>query len=349
MMHPGSMPAILITFHLAYLCAGGLLPDAPRGSITGERDAKQGPGPKGLPKMAPLSEEEAAQRLKNWEAAMAAHQAVVDANVSVASSCSSDIRAGMVGCHQFGTDWCWATGATGVGHFFAPKNYSCSGVECQVVGHKKNPSDPEACCRDKESCDKDTGTLEDIVDGIQWLLQTSEKEYQIASKPLSQEQLDKAVYMGNPVLFEISWYDASGRRTGGHIVWAGGCSGAGSYYIHDPESAEGDWQTKSYSDMLTYEGGKWTGTVYLDPRYSFCSASHSKGCGDRDTRGPTTGRVCSNCGCNPCDSDHFCYACLGEDGTCYTYDCGSYCSHSACSPLVKGYPKAKPALEELVI
>merc|ERR1712232_1052387 len=146
--------------------------------------------------------------------------------------------------------------------------------------------------------------------------------------------------MGNPVVFEIGWYNPSGQRTGGHNIWAGGCSGSGNYYIHDPEDNTGAWKTVSYSDLLSYDGGRWEGTVYLKGEYSTCTGGYSKGCGVRDTSGPITGYTCTNCGCNPCDSEHYCYACLGEDGSCYEYDCGDTCSHSACSPLIKGYPKA---------
>merc|ERR1719413_303022 len=100
-----------------------------------------------------------------------------------------------------------------------------------------------------------------MVEGIKWLLDTSEATYtKDTSGPKSQDELDTIVNARDgPVIAWINWETTPPSS---HVILSAGCSQSGQYYVHDPGDDEGNFKTVSYSDLLSYEGGKYEGTVY---------------------------------------------------------------------------------------
>lgn len=296
---------------------------------------------KGFAGLAPLSAEEVAERMNNWRKAVHEYDVLQEAPKLLDFHCPGyDIRDGLNGCHQLGDNWCWATGAASAAHFFNPETYElCTGLECQVVGHVLDPNDPTACCPHEtrsEKCNMRAGFMSEMVESIQWLLQTPEPTYKFSRHALSVHALDLSVSQEAPIYLEIGWYPHGGNdRQGGHIIWIGGCTTSGHYWVHDPEDQWGSWRSLSYSDILHYNGiGRWEATVHLDPAFSTCEGAYSKGYGTRGARGPSgAGHTCANCGCHPCEDRGHCFACTGTSNKCYPYDCGTHCSNSPCSPL----------------
>jgi hypothetical protein len=205
----------------------------------------------------PFTLQEIQEAAAKWEAVKAMHDAMKAANVTSKNTCSVDLRSQLLGCHQVESNWCWATVTADVGHFFRPSFYQgCDGLECQVAGHQFDAADPKSCCRDKSKCDKGAWG---IVEGIHWLLQSSSDTYtKDLSGPKSQDELDAMINAGDgPVIAWIQW-----GATSSHVILIGGCSQSGQYYVHDPEDDEGSFKEVSYSDLLSYDGGKYSGTVY---------------------------------------------------------------------------------------
>jgi len=204
--------------------------------------------------------------------------------------------------------WCWATGVAEIAHFWKPDQFpeaknDCHGVECKIVGHKKNPrstteccsagcSGSQVCCKnglggstgcankcgmfssqvDKSLCVKQDETVcgnlggspKDITDAIHWL--TGKLYVARTSGPLSQDKLDKLMSKGHPVMIVVYW-----TTGGGHALTLGGCAGSGKYYLHDPDNHAGSYQTLTYDQVLLYVPpeaaqlkGKWMMTFYAE-------------------------------------------------------------------------------------
>jgi len=177
------------------------------------------------------------------------------------ASGAQDMRTNLPACLQDEPDWCWATAVSEVAAFYGKvskpplwakmmnsslhSNDVCSGNECRVVGHKNNPNDPDACCRDKAACGKITGTEADVINGLKWLAGVS--YYYIQSHGISASLLDKVLLARHPVILGVGW---SGG--GGHVLTVGGTDGRGRYYIHDPLNQEQFYQALSYDQILAY-------------------------------------------------------------------------------------------------
>lgn len=252
-----------------------------------------------------MSPEDYAKASANWDKTMEAHRQVGSSNG--AGSCSSDIRDKFPSCLQYEPDWCWATAVAEAAHFWTPEKYpedknDCHGVECKVVGHKRDPSSTTECCaagcssgnvccknkilpvtgckdkcgifsnqvnnsicvkQDKTVCGAIGGSSKDVTDGIMFL---TGKTYLAKTKgPLSQDQLDALLSKGHPVIIAVFW-----TLGGGHALTLGGCAGDGKYYLHDPENHAGSYQTLTYEQIALYVPpekttltGKWMWTMYL--------------------------------------------------------------------------------------
>merc|ERR1712048_326208 len=203
-----------------------------------------------------------------WEEVMAAHH--VDTTRSTNGTCVSDIREKFPACLQYEPAWCWATAVAEVAHFWNPSKYpetgsDCHGVECEIVGRKKDVDDPKACCgANADTCKDIAGSVEDITNGINWISGKTYKAY--TDGPLTQAQLDTLLSKGHPVVIAVFW-----ERGGGHALTLGGCTGGGSYYLHDPERKQGSYQSLTYKEIALYVPpeanslkGKWMATWYLE-------------------------------------------------------------------------------------
>lgn len=214
--------------------------------------------------IAPLSPAQYAEAVAQWEAAMAAHR---QRNFT-AGVCASDFRNNLPACLQYEPEWCWATAVAEIASFYNKQKYpepgnDCHGTECQVVGHKNNLADPDACCRDKDSCGQITGTGQDIVNSIQWTV--GQNYIWKGEGPMSQADIDNVLNKGHPVGINVVWEDGSR-----HILTLGGCAASGSYFLHDPLNKEGNYQTLTYEQVASYhppwrpsQVGKWMWTYIL--------------------------------------------------------------------------------------
>lgn len=254
--------------------------------------------------MEPMSSDEWAAASANWARTIQAHRENNPKN----GTCSSDIRSSLPACLQYSKMWCWATGVAELAHFYRPTDFpeagdDCHGMECKIVGHKKNPALPHECCSDgcpdpsqlccrsmvggakcmdkcggfskqinasycakldKQGCALVGGSLQDVIDAIQW---TSGQRYAVSQDgPLSQQQLDALLSKGHPVIIAVYWKGGSG-----HALTLGGCAASGEYYLHDPLNHQGSYQTLSYEQVASYIPpesksltGKWMRTFYLE-------------------------------------------------------------------------------------
>lgn len=77
----------------------------------------------------------------------------------------------------------------------------------------------------------------------------------LSNGPMPQATLDAKLQAGHPILMMIGNYGFH------HVVSVGGC-GNGAYYYHDPETAAGDYETRSYAQLvIDDEGLKWLDTI----------------------------------------------------------------------------------------
>ena len=189
--------------------------------------------------------------------------------------CQVDLRPSLPACMQYTPETCWATAAAQLAGYFDPTHYpesqdfeklgtsgldknlqwaqSCLGMECRVLGNIIKPNVMEACCTDEveprrsSSQCRQAGYPEWIVKGIQF---TSGQDYISYPLPLTEEQLVKTLLRGHPMPFSIRYHNG-----GGHTMMIGGCSGKGTYYVHDSLSnltMAPAWQELTYKEILDY-------------------------------------------------------------------------------------------------
>lgn len=173
-----------------------------------------------------------------------------------------DLRAKLPACLQAEPDWCWATGVAEIADFFGyhgprsnvsessfrdPTAYShthCGGLVCQIVGAVHAPNDPGKCCRHRDACGADTGTLWNAANTITTF---SGKSYMPYTGFPSAAMLDTIFEKGFPVEMQVVW--SSG---GGHMVILAGTDGRGRYYLHDPLNRVQHYQVLTYEGLQTY-------------------------------------------------------------------------------------------------
>lgn len=259
--------------------------------------------------MEAMTSEEWTKASANWDQTMEAHRQSGNLRSGAGGSCSSDIRSSFPACMQYSKMWCWATGVAELAHFYKPDDFpdtgnDCHGMECKIVGHKKNASLPHECCSvgcpdptqhcckawtggarcedkctgfgtkevnaslcaklDKQVCANIGGSNTDITDAIMFW---AGKKYVVSQDgPLSQDQLDGLMMKGHPVIIAVYW-----KGGGGHALTLAGCSGSGMYHLHDPMNHQGSYQTLSYEQVASYVppeskslDGKWMRTFYLE-------------------------------------------------------------------------------------
>lgn len=241
----------------------------------------------------------------NWNKTMEDHRQ--RGNLQSSGSCSSDIRKSFPACLQYEEQWCWATGVSEIAHFYKPDLFpetgsDCHGIECKIVGHKKNPDSKSECCQkgcakdticcknllgsseceakcgafssevdssyctrqEEEACGALSGSATDITEAIKWIAGETYKTK--IDGPLTLEELDSLMSKGHPVIIGVMW-----TTGGGHALTLGGCAGSGTYYLHDPEHHKGEYQTLTYEQVALYVPpeapslqGKWVGTWYRE-------------------------------------------------------------------------------------
>jgi len=239
----------------------------------------------------PMGPEIYRKAMSNWNATMAAHQHLELGPYK--RTCASDIRASFPACLQYEEDWCWATAVAELAHFYKPEDFpekgnDCHGVECKIVGYKRDAQNAEACCTattakfcpasqtccrnkffknhqcqskcglwstevedgqcKKAECSVIGGNTADIVDSIYRL--TGKHYANKTDGPLSMEQLDNILSKGHPVVMVVYW-----GAGGGHAVTLGGCAKAGGpYYLHDPDdpAGVGVYQNLTYEQVGLY-------------------------------------------------------------------------------------------------
>ncbi len=189
--------------------------------------------------------------------------------------CQVDLRPSLPACMQYTPETCWATAAAQLAGYFDPTHYpesqdfeklgtsgldinlqraqSCLGMECRVLGNIIAPNIMEACCTDEveprrsSSQCRQAGYPEWIVKGIRF---TSGQDYIGYPRPLNEEQLVKTLLRGHPMPFSIRY-----TTGGGHTMMIGGCSGKGTYYVHDSLSnltITPAWQELTWEEILNY-------------------------------------------------------------------------------------------------
>jgi len=235
----------------------------------------------------PMSPEDYAQALANWNTTMTAH-AEKSLSSRLGGSCSSDIRKKFPSCLQYDKMWCWATAVSEVASFYKPEKYpetgsDCHGVECKVVSHKMTPNDLSSCCGETPACslgDKNTCCKNDVG------FAACEKTCGLFSKEVNasmckQHACGDAGGGVNDIIRSIKFFAGelyTSRTTGplrqekldqvlskgnpvviavfwtgggGHVLTLGGCSG-GKYYVHDPENKQGVYQELTYEQVASY-------------------------------------------------------------------------------------------------
>jgi len=254
----------------------------------------------------PLSPEEWATASSNWDKTMEARNRTKLLGHTSNGVCSSDIRSSFPTCLQYSKMWCWATAVAELSHFYKPDDYpetgnDCNGLECKIVGQKKNPAleheccstacpDPkQVCCKsviggaacedtcgfasheingsycaklDKQVCANVGANTTEIVKAID--RSVGEKYTVSQDGPLTQDQLDHLMSQGHPVIIAIFW-----EGGGGHALTMAGCRASGIYYVHDPMNIKGNYQTLAYDQVASYVPpesphllGKWMRTIY---------------------------------------------------------------------------------------
>jgi len=190
--------------------------------------------------------------------------------------CQVDLRPSLPACMQYTPETCWATAVAQLAGYFDPSHYpesqdfetlgtsgldinlqraqSCLGMECRVLGNIIAPNIMEACCTDEveptrsSSQCRQAGYPDWIVKGIQW---TSGQDYISWNLPLTELQLVRTLLRGHPMPFSVKYTHGGG----GHTMMIGGCSGKGTYYVHDSLSnltIAPTWQELTWEEIFHY-------------------------------------------------------------------------------------------------
>jgi hypothetical protein len=201
-----------------------------------------------------------AERRSKWAALVSQ----LNGPLAAGPGCERDMRGSMPACHQEGEMWCWATGVTSLKAYY--QGGDCS-LECSVVGWCPKPSGegslmeqgcaggPIECCplSAHEDCGGDGATYEMLIEAAAHFTGRTHRLY---NGPMPADVLDKTLSAGVPILMLI------GPGAAAHVVSVAGC-GSGNYFYHDPETAEGQYETRDYSKLLTpMDGWAWIDTVY---------------------------------------------------------------------------------------
>ncbi|CAK0911918.1 unnamed protein product [Prorocentrum cordatum] len=171
-------------------------------------------------------------------------------------ACTANSTMSIATCSQLAPEWCWATTAAVIAGFFQPTQEkadqdNCKAMSCRAVGNMFSQFNPAYCCgASNEDCYGNNAAAgqDDIIEAISFL---SQQDYiGFDGWPLEQEALDAAVSMGYPIAFVVFWLGG-----GGHVLTLGGCAGDGTYYVYDPLTKRGLWQTLTYAQILHYDPG----------------------------------------------------------------------------------------------
>jgi len=205
-----------------------------------------------------VSPEELAASYKRFQAFLASQHDGTTANMTWPASCP-DKRSNLLGCHQKGQSWCWASGVTDVGHYLNP-SVTCDD-ECKVVGYIRGKD----CCGPSglKQCGHDGGhASSDYVRAINYLA-GHHTSYTYRNQALHEAEL-RTYLQNGPVL--VSVHFGVGPFGSGHVVWVGGCGDNNNYWMHDPEKPDGDWVPVSYNSLLHYHNGQahWAGSTYSE-------------------------------------------------------------------------------------
>lgn len=190
------------------------------------------------------------------------------------SYCSTDMRKGFPGCHQYGEMWCWATAVAAATEYYTGRSGDqCTGLECQIVGDKLNTN----CCPYEgasDTCLNEGGYASEIVDSLKHF---TGKTFTNAKGTVHKNTLEASLQSGNPVILLIGNDDYPT-----HVVTLHGCDGSGKYWHHDPEREFGTFEAVDYDWLAGDMCFAWVKSNVHQPEV--CSGSKNPGEQFRYTR-----------------------------------------------------------------